>query len=342
MDDVTQADRQVRSDPLNWAESLQQRRLEMTVMYYLGGTTVLVVSMFAVYRFVTGDSTGGLTNSIIVSMLMIALVLGRFPRYQNWALIMFGLVSTVSCLLSTLIVGSNGLLWTYLVLWINMLILPRWMAAALNGAIIVLYLLNPSLFTNLLHEISWAAVAIMFSTFGIVFTSQLRNQRRILAMLATQDPLTSTGNRRLMQHDLEDAVRRQGRRKRPATVVVLDLDHFKSLNDQFGHEAGDQALADFSDEVRTALRAEDGFYRMGGEEFVILLRNMDEEAALRSLPEMHERLSGATQGPGGPLQFSAGAATLKPREGWSRWLARADAALYRAKAGGRNRLEIAG
>ncbi len=330
-----------RSDPMDWARSLNRRRLEMSVMYYLGGTTVIVVTAFAFYRFWTGDFTGGLVNTIIVGMLATTMFLGRFPRYEQWALIMFGLVSTASCILSTMIVGSNGLLWTYLVLWINMLILPRWMAAALNALIVVLYLLNPDLFNDLLHEISWAAVAVMFSTFGIVFTSMLRNQRRELAQLATRDPLTGTGNRRLMQHDLEEAVRRQGRHQRPATVMVMDLDNFKDLNDEFGHEAGDQVLERFAADVRHILRADDGLYRMGGEEFVILLKDMDQATARTALPELHQRLSGATQGPGGPLRFSAGAATLKPREGWSRWLARADDALYRAKAGGRNRLEIA-
>jgi diguanylate cyclase (GGDEF)-like protein len=341
LDYVNRSREQARSDPMNWAETLRRRRLELTVMRYLGGTTILVVSVFSVYRFAIGDFTGGLTNAIIVGMLIVVLALGQFQRWEHWALIMFGLVSTASCILSTMIVGSNGLLWTYLVLWVNMLILPRWLAAALNGLVIILYVISPNLFDDLLHEISWAAVAIMFSTFGIVFTSQLRSQRRVLADLATRDSLTGAGNRRLMQHDLQDTVKRQGRRQRPATVVVLDLDHFKKLNDAHGHEAGDQALEHFATDVRSALRAEDGFYRMGGEEFVILLRDMDQQEAQRTLPDLHRRLSGSTPGPGGPLLFSAGAATLKPREGWSRWLARADDALYRAKAGGRNRLEMA-
>jgi diguanylate cyclase (GGDEF)-like protein len=336
-----QTDDLARSDPMDWAKSLNRRRLELSVMYYLGGTTAIVVAMFSAYRFWSGDVTGGLTNTVIVAMLIATLILGRFPRYEQWALIIFGLVSSLSCILSTMIVGSNGLLWTYLVLWINMLILPRWMAAALNTFIILLYLFNPNLFTDLLHEISWAAVAFMFSTFGIVFTSLLRKQRRELAQLATRDPLTGTGNRRLMQHDLEQTIRGKGRRQKPATVMVMDLDHFKALNDEFGHEAGDQVLSRFAADVRAFLRAEDGLYRMGGEEFVILLRDMDEAAAREALPTLHERISGATHGPGGALEMSAGAATCKPGEGWSRWLARADDALYRAKASGRNRLEIA-
>ena len=329
-----------RPDPMEWARSLNRRRLELSVMYYLGGSTIIVVTAFAVYRFWTGDTTGGLTNTIIVGMLAITLILGRFPRYEQWALIMFGLVSSISCILSTMVVGSNGLLWTYLVLWINMLILPRWMAAGLNLTIIISYLFNPTLFTDLLHEVSWAAVAFMFSTFGMVVTSLLRNQRRELAQLATRDPLTGTGNRRLMQRDLEDAVECLAGKKRPSTVMVMDLDNFKDLNDEYGHEAGDLALEKFAGDVQDVLRANDGFYRMGGEEFVILFSGMDQAAARMALPDMHARLSGATKGPGGPLLLSAGAATLKPREGWSRWLARADDALYRAKASGRNRIEL--
>ena len=341
LDRESKTDELSRSDPVDWARSLNRRRLEMSVMYYLGGITAIVVSAFTLYRFWIGDSTGGLVNAIIVAMLATTLILGRFPRYEQWALIMFGLVSSASCILSTMMVGSNGLLWTYLVLWINMLILPRWMATLLNSLIILMYVLNPNLFTDLLHEISWVAVALMFSTFGIVFTTLLRNQRRELAHLATRDPLTGTGNRRLMQRDLEDAVQRRASRQRQATVMVMDLDKFKDLNDRHGHEAGDQMLERFAWDVQRMLREDDGLYRMGGEEFVILFKDMDQSTARKVLPELHMRLTGSIEGPGGPLEFSAGSATLKHREGWSRWLARADDALYRAKASGRNRLEIA-
>lgn len=310
-------------------------------MNYIGGTTALVVTVFSVYRFATGDWSGGLTNAIIVTMVLGTILLGQLPRFRNLALMLFGLVSTVSCLLSALLVSSNGLLWTYIVLWINLLILPRRLSAVLNLTVIVILTFQDALFTDLLHRISWSAVAVMFSVFGLVFVTQLRSQRKMLARLASQDPLTGAGNRRLMQHRLETAVKEHSRRGRPATLVVLDLDLFKELNDQHGHEAGDLALQRFATDVRQALRQEDGLYRMGGEEFVLLLPDMDDETASRALPELHRRLSGGTSSPSGPLRFSAGAATIRPGEGWSRWLARADRALYQAKASGRDRLAIA-
>jgi diguanylate cyclase (GGDEF)-like protein len=123
--------------------------------------------------------------------------------------------------------------------------------------------------------------------------------------------------------------------------MVLDLDHFKRINDDHGHEAGDRVLSRFVEMVRDTLRTEDGLYRLGGEEFVVLLRGMDADSAASSLQELHGRLSGRVDGPEGALHFSAGAAVLEPGENWSKWLARADHALYEAKRSGRDRLVMA-
>jgi diguanylate cyclase (GGDEF)-like protein len=300
-----------------------------------------VVTGFVFYRFFTGDVTGALINAAIVVLLSISLLLGRIPRLRQSALILFGFVISLSCLLSAMLVSPNGLLWTYLVLWINFLVLPRHLAFGCNIIITLTLTASFTLFDSLLEQISWVTVAILISGFGLVFTNQLREQRRMLSELATLDPLTGAGNRRLMQYDLERAVAERGRSRRPATLVVLDLDHFKRINDEHGHEAGDRVLADFVEALRETLRIEDGLYRLGGEEFVVLLRDMDAETARASLDELHGRLSGQLQGPETPLHFSAGAAVLADGENWSKWLARADRALYRAKHAGRDRLIMA-
>lgn len=326
---------------LEWPGGMARRGLEMTVMNYCGLTTIVVVAGFAIYRFFTGDTSGAMTNAVIVVMLTATLVLGRVPRYRQTALILFGFIISLSCLLSAMLVSPNGLLWTYLVLWINFLVLPRNFAIACNLIITLTLTASFTLFDSLLHHISWVTVAVLISGFGFVFTSQLREQRRMLSELATLDPLTGAGNRRLMQHELEKAVAERRRRRRPATLMVLDLDHFKRINDDHGHEAGDTVLAEFVDVLRDELRTEDGLYRLGGEEFVVLLRDMDAETARSNLDDLHQRLSGKVQGPDSPLHFSAGAAALKDGENWSKWLARADRALYEAKHGGRNRLLVA-
>jgi diguanylate cyclase (GGDEF)-like protein len=315
--------------------------IEMTVMNYCGFTTVVVVSGFAVYRFFTGDAVGALINAVIVAMLAAPLLIGRSARLRQTALILFGFIISLSCLLSAMLVSPNGLLWTFLVLWINFLVLPRNLAIGCNLILTLTLTASVNLFDSLLHQISWVTVAVLISGFGLVFTNQLREQRRMLSELATLDPLTGAGNRRLMQHDLEKAVAQRRRRRRPATVMVLDLDHFKRINDEYGHEAGDRVLSDFVAVLRDTLRTEDGLYRLGGEEFVVLLRDMDVDTARANLDDLHRRLSGKMEGPEAPLHFSAGAAVLKDGENWSKWLARADQALYDAKRAGRDQLIIA-
>lgn len=321
---------------------LEPRSLERSVMNSIGGVTAAVVMGFSVYRYQAGDETGGLVNLIIVIMLAACLLLGRFARAAPYVLVLFGLIITASSLMSALLVSSNGLLWAYLVLWINCLILPRYFALGMNGIIVVVLAAHTRLFDSPLQQISWTTVAVLMSGFALVFTDQLRRQRHMLATQATLDPLTGAGNRRLMQRHLEMTVAECRRSTdHSATIMVMDLDMFKSINDNYGHEAGDRMLEQFVATVSEALRIEDGLYRMGGEEFVLLLRGMDSAAAQAILPDLHGRLSGRIQGPDGPLCFSAGIATLKPGEDWSRWLARADDALYEAKSAGRDQLVIA-
>lgn len=326
---------------LEWPVGMARRSIEMTVMNYCGLTTVVVVTGFVIYRFLTGDTSGAIINAVIVAMLTTVLLLGRVSRFRQTALILFGFIISISSLLSAMLVSPNGLLWTYLVLWINFLILPRYLAIGCNLILTVTLTASVDLFDSLLHQISWVTVAILISGFGLVFTNQLREQRRMLSELATLDPLTGAGNRRLMQHDLEKAVAERRRSRRPATLMVLDLDHFKRINDNHGHEAGDRVLSRFVEVLQSELRTEDGLYRLGGEEFVVLLRDMDADSARSNLDDLHRRLSGKVQGPDNPLNFSAGAAALKKGENWSKWLARADQALYDAKRSGRNRLIMA-
>lgn len=307
-------------------------------MNVIGAVTATVITGFAVYRWWTGDVFGALINLLIIIMVFAALWLGKRRRFQPLALNLFGVTISAACLLSSLLVSSNGLLWAFLVLWVNALILSRRWALGLNALIILVLTSSLSLYQSLLHQVSWTTVALLMTGFGLMFTDQLREQRRLLASQARIDPLTGVGNRRLMQEHLEDITAERRRDRRVSTLLVLDLDMFKEVNDRYGHEVGDNVLAAFADSVAAALRTEDGLYRMGGEEFVVLLRGMDLQTARRELPDLHSRLSGRVSTPDSPVQFSAGAAVLREGEDWSRWLARADQALYAAKRDGRNRL----
>ncbi len=326
------------SAELDWPEQIQRFGTERSIMFCIGGFSAFAIAGYSVYRIAIGDWTSAMINMAIFTAMIVPLILSRTQRWQHLAIPLFGIVITGSCIGSTLLIGSNGLLWAFLVFWVNTFLMAFRPAIILNAVIIVALSAHSRLFDSLLEQISWITVASLITAFGLYYAHQMRQQRRMLKQLATHDSLTGIGNRRLMQHRLTEAVDEFNELGRPYTLVVLDLDHFKRLNDSHGHEAGDQALRHFAQKLDDALRTEDDIYRMGGEEFVMLLRDMDEAAAAKALPDLHRRLSGCIEGPDGPILFSAGGATLRNDEDWSRWLGRADQALYEAKRSGRNTL----
>ncbi len=155
------------------------------------------------------------------------------------------------------------------------------------------------------------------------------------------DDLTGLGNRRLLRIRLQDELLRAERFGQPVSVLAIDIDHFKALNDRHGHPTGDASLRKLAGLMTRNLRRIDTIARTGGEEFVVLLpRTTLAEAEqvgdkLRSLVELTEFPGGERQ-PGGALTISVGVASLRPEETGADLLARADTALYEAKDRGRN------
>ncbi len=162
-----------------------------------------------------------------------------------------------------------------------------------------------------------------------------------LARLAREDALTRLPNRRAFDEALSREVARAERSGVPLAAVVLDVDHFKRVNDAHGHAAGDAVLAAVAARASAALRAGDLFARLGGEEFGVLLPGADLAAAAEAAERIRAAVGGAPIAAGGRslvVTVSLGCAALDPGEaGWT-LVARADARLYAAKAAGRDRV----
>jgi diguanylate cyclase (GGDEF)-like protein len=158
---------------------------------------------------------------------------------------------------------------------------------------------------------------------------------------ALRDPLTRTGNRIAMDQALQREIDVARRRQQPLSLLMLDIDHFKQINDRYGHCAGDEALKTVAHAIKNQLRNIDSVYRYGGEEFLVLLANTacaDAALVAERLRLAIEQLRCEVQSAPISLSISLGCATLKPGETPDTLLDRTDRALYRAKAGGRNRL----
>ena len=157
-----------------------------------------------------------------------------------------------------------------------------------------------------------------------------------LRRLAVYDPVTGVWNRRhgqeLMAADLEQA---RGSSQR-LTVLMLDIDHFKSVNDTHGHQAGDRVLGDICRRVLDTVNGTDIVARWGGEEFVVMLRNCGLDDASNVAEKIRSRIADSPFGMIGSVTASIGVSELRPDDDLASWLARADDALYEAKRSGRN------
>lgn len=170
-------------------------------------------------------------------------------------------------------------------------------------------------------------------------TAELERANEELSRLALVDPLTLLLNRRGFDEQSRLLIAHARRSQQPLSLVTIDVDHFKRVNDSFGHEAGDQALKVIADTMRRRLRASDVLGRLGGEEFMALLPDTDAEHALALANELRELVAGTPIAEVGQITISCGFTLLDPaHDDMVSALRRADQALYRAKAQGRNRV----
>ena len=178
-----------------------------------------------------------------------------------------------------------------------------------------------------------------------ILAERFRNGNRFLSDYAhrsTVDPLTGLYNRRWLENFLPRQIRYCRHQRRPLVVLMVDVDHFKNINDTYGHRVGDRILRRIADRLRQHLRAEDKVVRYGGEEMTVILPDSDRLIGLRTAERLLTAISASPLDGGNGIYahntVSIGLAQLRDDELDTELLSRADQALYRAKRAGRNRV----
>jgi len=167
---------------------------------------------------------------------------------------------------------------------------------------------------------------------------------REVKSMADHDGLTKIANRRRFEERLDEEAQRHGRYELPLSLILFDLDHFKNVNDTFGHQTGDAVLRGMAGLLLESLRGSDLPARFGGEEFAVILPHTSREQALLLAERIRQRVAARDFGEPGQkvrLTVSAGVAALEPGAGGQELVSLADQALYLAKNGGRNRVVVA-
>jgi diguanylate cyclase (GGDEF)-like protein len=302
-------------------------------------TALLLVTPFSINNLLQGRYLLGGWSLVIVVILAINAWGSSRGRYFP-TLTLLGLVPAIIVFLSMAFhsQGIIGALWCYPAVLSFYVMLPErksWLAnAVLLGVTLpqAWIILDPSLAARV------AATLIAVSIITAIFIRVITSQQDKLAALAVTDPLTGLSNRVMLRATLEHAIEQSRRTNAPMTLLALDLDRFKAINDDLGHNAGDELLRGVGELLSKRIRRADHVFRIGGEEFIALLYGTDAENGQQVAEELRCAVESLPLLPNRAATVSIGVAPLGGDENWMEWMKRADENLYRAKSEGRNRV----
>lgn len=323
-------------------QTSQARSTEEYIILTLSGVTCVCIFPFAIYRLVIGDWAIAVLD--IVAITAAGVLFYYVNRTHNTRIPSQILAFlSMSVVFGTIVLkGSAQLLWIYPALTAIFFLLPANMAAFLSTVVLIgigVVIRNE---LTLFIAIEFYVSAIATLIFSYAFADRMRKQQDQLIELATKDPLTNAGNRRAMEQKLIDIIAFQRRDQTiPASLILMDLDKFKDINDTFGHAKGDDILVAFVENIQKRIRATDRLYRFGGEEFVVIAENTPLKDAIGLAEEL--RLSVEKDGwlAQHRITISVGTAKYDAFETAFEWLGRADRAMYQAKEQGRNNCCVA-
>jgi len=311
------------------------------IFYGLAIAGALFLLPFSVNNFLQGRVVLGTATTVVVAAFLanaVAIYFGRRPPVP--AVVAF-LPVVAALVLSVRTQGLIGVLWTYPALILFHFVLGRRLANLFN--LVVVALVIPLADSELGHALTAriGVTLVLTILFTNIFSSIVGSLQRRLHAMAIRDPLTGAFNRRYLDTCLDEALERHRRYGTEASLLVLDVDHFKGINDELGHGAGDQVLQEVVETIRSRLRRLDVLFRSGGEEFVILLPDSGGEGARHVAEGLRAGIAEARLLDGRVVTVSLGVSDLGPRDDRESWMRRCDRALYEAKSSGRNRVAFA-
>lgn len=323
-------------------ELLQNFKIKVTGnIIWAGGVTELILS---VAQLLLGHPIQALI--IFVAGLFFTAMAWHYQgrRIPLPVRISFVALLTVISIMSIHFNGHIGVYWTYPLLVACFFVFSG--LAGIFSALLLTFIFSTTALWSMPAEDGWriAATLVIICVLGSVFVVLLSELQKLLRKMVVTDTLTGLQNRHLVTQVLEKSIYSYERYDRPASLIMADLDYFKQLNDKHGHLFGDQILKQVAERMHTVLRKEDQLFRVGGEEFLIVLPATRLADALMVAEKQRGLVSGTPfNGKTAEVDvtLSLGVAELADRQTWVEWLNAADTALLEAKRKGRNQVRKA-
>jgi len=321
----------------NMARPRKRREL---ILISLSVAFALGVFPFIFLRISNNEWGHAVFNTVLFVVFVFNAVYVYKTRKEHIARIIFALTVVMGMFIGFYINGKGELMWSYPAL-VALFFTVRARVAAIFCLICIswaAYILYPLMelfeFETYLFTVSFTCMAVF------IFANITQQQHQALTRLSRRDPLTNLRNRRAFDERLDDVIGsvRDGQQ---TNLILFDIDHFKRFNDEFGHSVGDEVLCKLGHVVCKRLRKTDKIYRIGGEEFAIVLANTNNEEAKGVASDIREIVEKTSIINDRVITISLGVAEYYENESKDSWFKRCDEALYLAKDSGRNNLKLA-
>ncbi len=318
--------------------SANRRSLAETLLIVVSGSLAVAVTLLAYIRSLDSRWTLAFVDMGFVGIMLLLFLYVYVGRKTHAASILLALGFTGAALISILLLGASEIFWAFPALMVAYFTLDARQATIITTGFVGCFLaiVWDDLSAAAVIKICLALVVtvLLANTFSLTNRRQLEELRHSIDV----DPLTGVGNRRAQSNKLDTLAAIFRRNGSPASLLLIDIDHFKRINDTHGHITGDQVLIAIAALISRSTRATETLYRYGGEEFVLVAEHTSLAGALKLGEKVRSLIEHGKFIEGTPMTVSIGVAQLQPAEDREGWLGRADAALYRAKGDGRNRV----
>ncbi len=298
-----------------------------------------LIAPMGIWRFTIEEYPQGIFDLTLSIIFVVIAYIGSKDQYFHLVSRIFAISYTLGVLITIQYTGIIGLFWSYAATVAVFFSARRWEAILVA---IVIYLTCIHAVWDIAEPqllFTYSACFLLITFFCFNFSTRLLADNSRLSQEALQDALTGLGNRR----SLDDHINKIANTDDPPGVayslIMFDLDHFKQINDSYGHTTGDLVLARLADLIKSKVPSDVRVYRYGGEEFLILTPTDLDQASLlaerlRQLVEQSKIIRELST----PITISLGVAQKQKGANYRSWLKAADDALYRAKATGRNKV----
>ena len=296
--------------------------------------TPLAIKNLIIGHYILGFFLLAFTSTVAINTFS----LWAFEKYPFNRHILISLL-IVSLLLTIADIGISGVFWIFPATVSFLFVLPTKEAIAYNSilcigsAITCIYTMELSVALRAIVTLSCTCII------SYLILSSLKALQKQIKEEASKDPLTGLLNRRQLDYYIQNSIAQFQRHATKTALLMIDIDHFKKVNDQYGHEAGDKVLIQCSTVLKQNVRETDFVFRLGGEEFLILARLDNDDAANTLAEKIRDCVSKETIIENHPITVSVGVCMINHKIDNDSWLKHTDKALYRAKNTGRNRVE---